>query len=208
MFKTRSPLWFALIALAALAGGFLLSRQWGDTPSLTLRTGTALPRPRPVAAFSLTDHLGAAFTERNLTNAPHLLFFGYTHCPDVCPTTLALLAQLARDPALAQLRTVFITVDPARDTQQVLRLYVDAFGGNMTGARGEAAALDALAGNIGAAYLVETTADGGTRVDHTATLFYLDRQGRLAAVFTPPFDLAGLREDLVRLMGGRFVAQK
>jgi protein SCO1/2 len=200
VFKNRSAPWFALIALAALLGGFLLSRQLGSPPAPQLASGTALPEPRPVAPFSLTDPLGAPFDARRLVGAPHLVFFGFTHCPDVCPTTLALLAQLSRDPALSELRTVFVTVDPDRDSQEVMRQYVDAFGGNMLGLRGDKAALDPLAASLGAAYSVEATADGSARVDHTATLFYLDRQGRLAAVFTPPHTLQALRDDLAVLL--------
>lgn len=200
--KNRSTPWFVLVVLAALAAGFFLARHMAARPAPVpqLASGTALPQPRAVAPFSLTDHLGAPFDAQRLAGAPHLLFFGFTHCPDICPTTLAMLAQLARDPVLSELRTVFVTVDPARDDQDVLRRYMDAFGGHMTGARGEPAALDALAGSIGAAYSVETLAGGLPRVDHTATLFYFDRQGRLAAVFTPPFELQPLREDLARLL--------
>jgi protein SCO1 len=178
----------------------LLSRQLGGPPVPRLESGTALPQPRAVAPFSLTDQLGAPFDAQRLVGSPHLVFFGFTHCPDVCPTTLALLTQLSRDPALSELRTVFVTVDPDRDSQDVLLRYVEAFGGSLTGLRGDKAALDPLAASLGAAYSVEATADGSSRVDHTATLFYLDRQGRLAAVFTPPFKLQALRDDLARLV--------
>lgn len=198
--KNRSAPWFALIAAAALLGGFFLSRQLGEAPVPRLDGGTALPQPRLVAPFSLTDQLGAPFDEQRLAGTPHLVFFGFTHCPDICPATLALLAQLSRDPALSDLRTVFVTVDPARDTQEVMHSYIEAFGGNMTGLRGDKAALDQLATSLGAAYSVDATADGGSRVDHTAALFYIDAQGRFAAVFTPPFTLPTLRADLARLV--------
>jgi protein SCO1/2 len=197
--NNRSAPWFALVAIGALAAGFLFYRQLGTAPVPALESGTAMPQPRPVAPFSLTDHLGAPFDERRLTGAPHLLFFGFTHCPDVCPTTLALLAQLSRDPALNDLGSVFVTVDPGRDDQQVLRQYVEAFGGKMTGLRGEPAALEALTTSVGAAWTVEPLAGGGSRVDHTATLFFVDGQGRLAAVFTPPFRYDALRNDLAQL---------
>jgi protein SCO1 len=190
-----------------VAGGYLLSRQLGHSrPSgqgeaPALQSGTALPQPRPVAPFSLTDHQGVAFDAGQLVGTAHLLFFGFTHCPDICPTTLALLSQLSRDPALSELQPVFITVDPERDTQEVMKRYVEAFGGHFIGLRPESAAqLDALASSIGAAYSVEPSPDGGSRVDHTATLFFIDGQGRLAAVFTPPFQLRALRDDLALLV--------
>ena len=127
------------------------------------------------------------------------VYFGYAYCPDVCPTTLALLAQLARGPQPLELTPVFVTVDPARDDQETLRRYVEAFGGGLVGLRGEAAALEPLTASLGAAWEVAPLAGGGVRVDHTATLYYLDATGRLAAVFTPPFSLPKLREDLALL---------
>lgn len=201
MFKNRSALWIALVALAALAGGYLVSRQL-DRNLPALQGGTVLPQSRPVAPFSLTDHLGAPFDNARLLGAPHLVFFGFTHCPDICPTTLALLAQLNRDPALGELRTLFVTVDPARDDELTLKRYVDAFGGRLIGLRGEDAALEPLLSSLGAARSVQQTADGAYLVDHSATLFYLDGEGRLVAVFTPPFSLPRLRADLVQLAGG------
>ncbi|MGC4028283.1 MAG: SCO family protein [Steroidobacteraceae bacterium] len=198
MSKNRSVLYFSLVALAALAFGFIVSRQFA-TPAEPLEAGTRLPQPRELAAFSLTDHLGASFTNARLQGEPHLVFFGFTHCPDVCPTTLALLAQLARDPAAHTPATLFVTVDPERDDLLTLHRYVDAFDGHFIGLRGEDAQLEPLLQSLGVVRAIQRTPDGLYTVDHSATLFYLDGQGRLAAVFTPPFSLPKLRADLTRL---------
>jgi protein SCO1/2 len=152
--------------------------------------------------FRLVDHRNETFRRKDLEGHTSLLFFGFTHCPDICPTTLALLAQISRDPQLSEVATLFVTVDPARDDQTVLRRYVDAFGGRFTGLRGEPPQLDPLMQTLGAASRVNQTPDGGYVVDHTATLFYLDAAGRLTAVFTPPFSLPALRADLATLTGG------
>jgi protein SCO1/2 len=202
MSRSRSNVYFGLMILAAAAAGYMVARQLNhDSPALV--AGTRLPEPRPVAEFSLQDHLGAAFGTNELRGHPSLVFFGFTHCPDVCPTTLALMAQLAREPRLAGLRLVFVTVDPRRDDAATLASYVQAFGGAITGLRGDDAQLEPLLQSLGAARSVQQLAGGDYQVDHSATLFFIDTQGRLAAVFTPPFALTPLRDDLVALMPAR-----
>lgn len=184
--------------LAAAAAGYMVARQLQDD-SPVLAAGTRLPQPRPVAEFSLQDQTGAPFGAARLRGQPSLVFFGFTHCPDVCPTTLALMAQLAREPGLAALRLVFVTVDPRRDDAAALASYVQTFGPSIVGLRGEDAQLEPLLQSLGAARSVQPLAGGEYAVDHSATLFYVDAQGRLAAVFTPPFSFPALRDDLVTL---------
>jgi protein SCO1 len=188
-----------VILLAAAAAGYMLARQLRPE-KLELTTGTVIPGARPLAAFALTDHRGQSFTNAQLTSRPHLLFFGFTHCPDVCPTTLALMAQLARQPALAAAQMLFVSVDPTRDTQTVLQQYVQAFGDNITGLRGNDADIDQLMHSLGAARSLQPRAGEDYAVDHSATLFYINAQGALAAVFTPPFDTEKLPADLAMLM--------
>ncbi|HMA12845.1 MAG TPA: SCO family protein [Steroidobacteraceae bacterium] len=199
MSRSRTYLYLGLMILAAAAAGYMVARQLQDD-SPALAAGTRLPEPRPVTAFSLQDHQGAAFGNAQLAGRPSLLFFGFTHCPDVCPTTLALMAQLAREPRLAGLHLVFVTVDPHRDDLHTLASYVQAFGGSITGVRGEDAQLEPLLQSLGVARSVQQLAGGEYSVDHSATLFFVDAQGRLAAVFTPPFSFPALRDDLAALV--------
>ena len=187
------------MALAAALAGYMVSRQLAH-PLPQLESGTALPRPRALQPFSLTDQQGRAFGNAELAGHPSLVFFGFTHCPDVCPTTLALMAQLKRTPALARLQMIFVTVDPKRDDAAAMQAYVDAFGGNMVGLRGEDAALDPFLKNLGALRAIQPLAGSDYSVDHSATLFYLDAQGALAAVFTPPFEFTKLSADLSTLL--------
>lgn len=202
MSVNRSGLYVGLMVLAAAVAGYMVSRQLAQgAPALV--SGTALP-PRPVASFMLTDHLGAGFGNDRLKGGPSLVFFGFTHCPDVCPTTLALMAQLLRDPALEPLRMVFVTVDPQRDDQLAMQRYMDAFGGGFTGLRGEDAALEPLLRSLGAARSVQPLAGSDYAVDHSATLYYVNARGELAAVFTPPFDHAGLGKDLAALVASAY----
>jgi protein SCO1/2 len=199
MRKNRTFLYAGLMMLAAAAAGYMVSRQL-QYSAPELKSGTALPQPRALAAFSLQDHQGMTFGNAQLQGGPSLMFFGFTHCPDVCPTTLALMAQLARDPQLARLRMLFVTVDPKRDDQLTLQRYVTAFGGHLAGLRGEDAAVDPLLKSVGAIRSIQPLPGGDYSVDHSATLFYLDREGRLAAVFNPPFEPEQLRADLLALL--------
>jgi protein SCO1/2 len=95
---------------------------------------------------------------------------------------------------------LFVTVDPQRDDQAALQRYVAAFGGGLTGLRGEDAALEPLLQSLGAARRVEPRAGTDYAVDHSATLFYINARGSFSAVFTPPFDYARLRDDLAALI--------
>jgi protein SCO1 len=199
MSVNRSGLYVGLMVLAAALAGYMVSRQLSRGAPV-LQGGTLLPTPRPVAAFVLTDHEGAPFTNAQLAGQPSLVFFGFTHCPDVCPTTLALMAQLRREPAVQDLRLLFVTVDPGRDDVRTLKRYVDAFGGGIIGLRGEDAMLDRLLKNLGAIRSVQQRVGEDYTVDHSATLYYINRSGAMNAVFTPPFDYPTLLRDLSRLL--------
>jgi protein SCO1/2 len=202
MSKKRSILVPVLLVLAAAMAGYMVSRQLARSELPQLLSGTVLNAPRAIAPFSLTDHMGRPFGLAELSGQPSLLFFGFTHCPDVCPTTVALMAQLQREPALQRLRVVFVTVDPQRDDPAAMKQYVEAFGGNLVGLTGPDAALDPLLSNLGVAHIVEARAGSDYTVDHSATLYYINAQGALTAVFTPPFGFANLRSDLTTLLAG------
>lgn len=195
MANRRSVLFISIIAVAAAFGGAMLARHVGRGP-VALQNGTLLPKGRAIAAFSLTDHEGQPFGNERLLGHPSLLFFGFTHCPDVCPTTLALLAQLARLKPIADLQLLFVTVDPGRDDTLTLKRYVDAFSTQLTGLRGADAELDNLMQSVGAARFLQPTPDGNYQVDHSATLYLIDANGRLVAIFTPPFSVTQLDSDL------------
>lgn len=173
----------------------MLARQLGQGP-VALSSGTWLPKGRPVAEFQLVDQDGAPFDRARLQGAPSLLFFGFTHCPDVCPSTLALLAQLEQDPPVPDLRTILVTVDPGRDDVAAMKLYVKAFSPRMIGLTGDDAQLEALMRSVGAARIVQPGEGTSYQVDHSATLYLIDPSGRMVAVFSPPFSLPALREDL------------
>ncbi len=162
-------------------------------PTATPLPGTVLNPPRPLEDFTLTDHTGAPFSLSDLRGRPALVFFGFTNCPDICPTTLGefkrVKSLLGRD--ADEVAFVFVSVDPQRDTPERLAEYVGAFDPAFIGLTGDDAALRPIAQEFGVYYQAVPLEGSETAytVDHTASSFALDREGRLAIVFsygTPP----------------------
>src|SRR6266404_3169749 len=144
MTKRLSWLLVAIAALCAALAGFWLAREL-DSSAPQLASGTWLTVPRRVADFQLTDHQGQPFTAAELQGRPSLVFFGFTHCPDVCPTTLVKVAQVKKVGALPGVQVLFVSVDPERDTPAALALYVHAFDPDFIGLTGEANAIKRIA---------------------------------------------------------------
>lgn len=197
MTSVRARWLLVAAAVCAAAAGFWLAQQL-DRGSPRLASGTWLPSAKAVADFSLTDTTGRPFTRGNLAGRPTLVFFGFTHCPDVCRTTLLQLAQLHKRAPLPGLRVLFVSVDPQRDTPAVLGMYVHAFDPAFEGLTGGSEPLARVAANFGVAVNRVELPDGDYTMDHSAVLFLLDRSGRIAAVFTPPFAVPALAADLAR----------
>ena len=190
----------AVLVLVCASAGVWLAREV-DSSAPRLTSGTWLPRARALGEFSLTDQNGAAFTAARLEGAPTLVFFGFTHCPDVCPLTLLQLAKVKQSGVVPHLRVLFITVDPARDTPVLLAQYVHAFDPDIIGATGTPATLAEVTRAFGVAYERVELPGGDYTMDHSATVFLLDAHGRNVAVFSPPFDVQALTADLKRAAG-------
>lgn len=188
---------FGLIALLAAGAGLLTGHLYRDARTPPETTGTLLDGPRPLPDFKLLDDSGAEFTRENLKGRWSFLFFGFTHCPDVCPMTLATLAQTAKLLSERSPNVVFLSVDPARDTPAVLAPYVDYFNPAFTGVTGSQAAIEGVTQALGIAYVYipGETPDSYT-VDHSAVILLINPQGDLVAVFTPPHNAEVLARDL------------
>jgi protein SCO1/2 len=186
------------VALAAMLAGVWLADIYREHDSRAVllpdQVITLFPDPKPLTAFALTDHKNRVFDLASLKGKWSFLFFGFTHCPDICPTTLAVLARardnIARNTAGAEnIQFVFISVDPNRDTASKLRQYVDYFDTSFLGVTGNDAQIGNLAGQLGAAYQVAIKPGmENYPVYHSAAVFLLDPRARYHAVFTPPFD--------------------
>lgn len=191
----------ALLALAVLAGVSL--SRWTAGPATALEGATAYPQPRPLPAFSLVDHRGEPFSRDALRGDWHLLFFGFTRCPDVCPLTLSVLREAVAPsaPGAAPLAdVVLVSVDPQRDTPALLADYVAGFSDDFTGVTGTPDAIAAFAAAVNVAYGRVPLGDGGDyTVDHSAVVLAVNPASALHAVFTPPLDAAVIRRDLTTL---------
>jgi protein SCO1/2 len=131
--------------------------------------------------LNLTDHNGKPRTLADFRGKVVTVFFGFTQCPDACPTTMVEMAQVAKalGPDADKLQVLFVTVDPERDTQSVLAQYVPSFDPRFLGLYGDAAATARAAKEFKIYYNKQPPKEGGYSVDHSAGTFILDRQGRL-----------------------------
>jgi len=186
---------FALAACAAL-GGFFLARQL-DRETPVLASGTWLPTPKLIESFELIDAKGRPYTNVDLTSEPTLVYFGFTRCPDVCPTTLVKLAQALKQAALGPLRVVFVSIDPERDTPAVVGLYAHAFDPSFQGVTGRPEEILKVAKNFAVAVNRVDLPGGDYTMDHSAVIFLVDARG-IEAIFTPPFEVPALAGDLRR----------
>lgn len=194
---TRRPVLWAAVALACAAAATGAVALGGRMGAPTFH-GTTYDDHAPAPDFALVDHEGRSVTLASYRGHPVLLFFGYTHCPDICPLTLARLQRSVR--ALGgrgeDVRVLLVTNDPRRDTPAVLREYVSRFGPQVVGLTGDSAAVArAMAGYgaytmPGAAPHAEHGAARPAAMGHTAQVFGIDRQGRLQVVISE-----GAREE-------------
>jgi len=172
----------------------------------------ALPRiylsqdPAPIADFTLTDQDGKALAFSSLQGEPVLVFFGFTHCPSVCPTTLARLKSLhaARDGALKSVRVVLISVDGDRDTPERLKSYLDALSPDFIGLTGDPKAISKIAARFAAVFFKEpANKDGSYNVMHSTQVFAVDKAGRLRATFVDASieDMATITDLLLKEPG-------
>ena len=186
------------VALAATLAGAWLAEIYREHDSRAIllpdQVITLFPDPKRLTAFTLTDHKNRVFDLASLKGKWSFLYFGFTHCPDICPTTLAVLARardnIARNSVGAEdTQFVFVSVDPNRDTASKLGQYVDYFDTTFLGVTGDSAQIGNLAGQLSAAYQVAITPGvENYPVSHSAAVFLLDPRARYHAVFTPPHD--------------------
>jgi protein SCO1/2 len=188
---------FWLLA-AALAGGCGDQAQ-APRFKLTDVTGAGFGR-----ALNLTDHNGRPRTLADFRGKVVTVFFGFTHCPDVCPTTLAELAQVMKELGADanQLQVLFVTVDPERDTQKLLAQYVPSFHPDFIGLYGDRDATARAAKEFKIYYNQQPAKGGSYSVDHSAGTFILDRGGRLRLYAQYGQGPAALLHDIRLLLAG------
>ena len=179
------------VRILAIGAAFLAGLVLCFGIVLVVTSRVSAPVAQQVAAiggpFKLTDQNGQAVSNQDLHGRPFLVFFGFTHCPDVCPTTLfevsEILRALGRD--ADRTRALFITVDPERDTPSVMKDYLSSFDPHLSGLSGDPAAIAAIAKGYRVYYKKVPLDQGGYTMDHTAIVYLMDKDGR----FVSPFSL-------------------
>ena len=191
-----------LLTGSGLAYYRALSQDRQDTIPAELM-GSIWPDPQPLPGFELTDHLGNSFGPEQFRGHWTLVFFGYTSCPDICPTTMiplaGMVAEIEKTGAVAP-QVVMVSVDPQRDDTDSLAKYVQSFNDDFIGANGDEAQLYAFALNMGAMYSKEeANLEGGYDVAHSASVFLVDPQVRKYGLFSPPLIPAFMAENLEQI---------
>lgn len=171
----------------------------------SLETSLALPTDfRTVQAFELEDTNGQPITQAVFEDQWSLVFFGFTHCPDVCPITLQVMKEVVADLEEQQQqppKIVFVSIDPVRDTAEVLKQYIGYFDDDFTGITGEVKGVHELTSSLGIVASFTANADDPKNygVDHTASLLLIDPKRRVRAKITPPHEADAIVSDYLKL---------
>lgn len=204
--RTSLPLLIgaAVAGLLALAGGMFAASQLFAPATLDSEqmSATYLGGGRDVTDFSLIAHDGQPFSQADFHGQWNLVFFGFTNCPDICPTTMIDLARV-QDTVDGEpgLQTLFITVDPERDTKERLAAYVPAFHDSFTGVTGEMDQIDRLARDLGIVHVRHNdNGEDDYMVDHGSAILLINPQGRLQAIFQAPHRPADMSRDLQAIL--------
>lgn len=200
--RRRSASQRILLVLAVIVGALLvlaLFRLGVAGAGATFHATTYEP-PEPASDFTLTDHHGEPRALSDFRGSPLFLFFGYTHCPDVCPLTLRMLdGALAGAGAPAEEATVLlVTVDPARDTPEALARYVRGYGSNVVGLTGEEAAIRDILASYGA--YSEPGREHPGLLAHTSYIFGIDSEGQIRVLLRPDDPADEFEQDVRTLL--------
>jgi protein SCO1 len=172
-----------VLVLSAFVGGLVIFLA-----VFLYATGQFSGGPGPSAIggpFKLIGQDGKTITDKDMRGKPFLVFFGYTHCPDICPTTLFELSEIlhAMGKDADRINALFITVDPDRDTAPVMKDYLSSFDPHLRGATGDQKAIDAVEKEYRVYAKKVPTKDGDYSMDHSAVVYLMDKQGRFVAPF-------------------------
>jgi protein SCO1/2 len=201
----------ALVLAAALAAGLGLwaAQTWfgGSRQAPELQAVRLFEQPRELPPFTLQQSDGTPLVPGELQGHWTLVFLGFTHCPDVCPTTLAQLAQAQKRwaslPEATRPRVLFVSVDPDRDTPDRIGEYAHAFHRDTLAATADVPALERFARSLSLVFMKAPAPEGAPAdrysVDHSAALAVLDPKGRMAGMVTPPLDPEAIAGDLLAL---------
>ena len=196
--KTLRYMLWTLVVLAAAASGFLTVTTYRDSTNADVVSSNEALRDSIKADFELVDHQGKSVTEENYRGSFMLVFFGFTNCPDVCPTTMSKVAQVMTllGVAAEKVQPLFITVDPERDTPDQMAEYVSAFDERIVGLSGTPEQIKAAADSF-KIYFAKVDQDGapdGYTMDHTAYTYLFNAAGEFEEFFSDHDEAAVIAE--------------
>lgn len=200
------PLRIGILAIVAFAAGLLLARAFWSAPPTPPPTerATIFPAPRALPALDLTGLDGRPLGGEAFVDRWTLVFFGFTNCPDICPTTLATLAALKKQlqdlPAGQQPGVLLVSVDPERDDPERLAAYVRFFDPAFGGATGTPQAVAAAAAAFGVPYAKVTLPEGGYTMDHGSGIFVVGPSGGIVAYLSGPHDATVMARDYRKIV--------
>jgi len=204
--STTNKIIAALLVLTAFISGTVFMYQGLRIARTQPAFATIWPAPRPLPEFSLKDHSGHEFTTDSLRGHWSLLFFGFTHCPDICPATLQQLAianSRLKESGKETPDIILVSVDPERDTPEAMGQYVSHFGSEIRGVTGEISELTKLTSAGGIFFAKSELPEGGYSVDHSAAVLLINDDGAIHASFSGPHDIDNFVSDVPVLMGSR-----
>lgn len=200
--QQKKAIWITVVSCVAVMAVILalflhkmFSPRIMSADELRLNGAIVFDKPRIINEFQLIDHKAQPFTLENLKGKWTLVYFGFTHCPDICPTTLAKLSQVVKqldDDIASETQVLMISVDPARDTPEKLEEYVPYFHPDFIGVTGDFVQTMSLAQNVNVAFN-KVMLDDDYTVDHTGNIVLINPYGHYHGFFRPPFELAKLK---------------
>ncbi len=202
IYKTVIGLCLAMVVIFGLFLNKLFTPRVMSKQELRANGAIVFDTPRLIKDFELLDHNGETFALENLQGKWTLAFFGFTHCPDICPATLLQLSQVYKklnDDIREETQVILVSLDPARDHGETLAQYVNHFHSDFVGVTGDFIQIKRLANNLNVAFSKVVQGDDYT-VDHTGNIFLINPKGHYHGFIRPPFELArlkGIHQSLV-----------
>ena len=197
----------ALVAVLALTTGVVVAWAIKQSQPIKLEAGLWFgEQSRDLPEFELVNQDGASFTRDDLQGKWHFIFFGYTHCPDICPSSLQTMADMTaaiKDEDVSKaLQVIFISVDPDRDKPEILKNYVQYFNPGFIGATGTVPNLDNLTRTIGISYFLnrESADQVSYEVAHSAAFVLVNPSAQYAGLFSAPHDSQIMARDITKLV--------
>jgi protein SCO1/2 len=194
-----------IAAVLAMTAGFWIATEMkssgnGDLPEIQ---GAVLPTPRQIVVPELTKHDGNAFSDQDLKGRWTLMFFGYTHCPDICPMTMNVLAEAKKKADADFPQVVLVSVDPERDSVEMLGEYVQYFDREFIGVTGEEKMIQALTLQTSVVYAKMPGASGNENdylVDHSSAVLLINPQGQLTAFLNAPHTPGSILDSVNKIV--------